>query len=554
MTDPVAKLELVTRDPLKVGERQSLALRITSQGNDEVYVVFPLGDAATDLMSRDEFEACDFSQEKPVGVRALEPLPDDSCFSVGFNKVDKLFAFEVSLENFLVGSEPGSVDITLHTGGPKTRAADTTTVVKQSTPLRIEAFSAEAYNVIRGRRVPLSWKLSEEADYELIDAAKPGAPLKKGRGTSGSSDLPGLPGGDYLLRALVGGAPVAERRLRVHAFGATGFDSYELNLDADPAPTDILGLYVYDDRLYALLRAGTGERCAQLWSTDHGFDPDRPAWRPEVNALGETITLTLEAARRPGAVLKDRLWLLGGDCCDPDAPGTAVGYYDFQETAWHDVVETDLRRWPAEMAGRMGHAVVAAPTGDRLWVMGGWSQDGGACGDIWEFNGRADETCWTPRGAGCDVCLFGATAAADAVWRVGGFSDPGGKARLTATRYDANWAASDVDVSIAPGAQYCASALIVLDPRGIQPSGLGTVYAAKEYQHDLFFFGEERGATIQVNKVDGASAQGVLMERDYYHIQAAVFQGAAFFRALLPDRDAAGSLNMSYLVKVERSR
>ena len=102
--------------------------------------------------------------------------------------------------------------------------------------------------------------------------------------------------------------------------------------------------------------------------------------------------------------------------------------------------------------------------------------------------------------------------------------------------------------------QYCASALFVLDPAGDQPSGIGTLYAASAYRHVLFFIGSERSATIQVSDVEGSSAQGVLMPRDYYHIQPAVFQGAAFFRMLLPDRGAKGSLLVSYLVKVDRSR
>ncbi|HET9069150.1 MAG TPA: hypothetical protein VFN28_10945 [Amaricoccus sp.] len=554
MTDPVAKLEIVTRDPLKVGERQSLSLRITTQGNEAVFVAVPLGDTAADLMSPEEFAACDidFSERKPRGVLDIEPRPRDACFRVPISRIDALLAFEVSLANFLVEAHAGRVEITLHAGTLSSAPASTVSVVKRSTPAEIETFVATRYNVIQGGNVTLSWTLSQETAYDLHNAAAPHKALVAGRGTSGTSGTPpSLPRGNYVLRALAGDEVVDTRNLRIHAFGATGFKSYELNLPITPAATDILGFFAHPGRgrLYALLRPGTAER-VELWSTRHGFDPDPDTWQPESNAQGETITLPLEAARRPGAIFQDRLWLIGGDCCDPDAPDSAIGYYDFQETAWHEVDDTDPRRWPDAMAERMGHAVVVLPSRNRLWVMGGWSQNGGTCGDIWEFDGKA----WTPQKPTCDHCLFGATATADAVWRVGGFSDPGGQASLTVTRYGEDGSAVDINLPIAPGMQYCASALFVLDPAGAQPSGLATLHAASAYRHVLFFLGSERTPTIEVSDIEGTSAQGVLMPRDYYHIQPAVFQGAAFFRMLLPDRNARGSLLVSYLVKVDRNR
>lgn len=544
MTDPVARLERVTRDPLEVGRRQSLALRITTRGNDSVYVTVPLGDTAAALMSREAFEACaiDFAQDRPRGVLAIQPLPDDACFRIPVSRVEAELSFEVSLADFPVEAHPGAVELALHPESLANPPASTATVEKRSTPPRIAGFTADRYNVVAGGVVRLAWTLTGEADFELLDARAPDKPVQTGRGTSGAWAGPAR--GDYVLRALVGGEPVDTRRLRIHRFSVTGFESYELNLPALP-DADILALHAHPGRgrLYALLRAGPD--AAQLWSTGHGFDPDPETWAPETNAGGATITVALDAARRPGAILHDRLWLLGGDCCDPDAPGAAVGYYDFQETAWHDVDAPDPRRWPDAMAGRMGHAVVALPSGDRLWVMGGWSQNGGACGDVWSFDGRT----WTKEPPACDLCLFGAAATDDAVWRVGGFTDPGGGGALTATRYS-DGTATGLDVVIKPGRQYCASALFTRAPGLARPSGVGTLYAASGYRHVLFGFVAERGDTVEVSDVEGTSARGVLMPRDYYHIQPAVFQGAAFFRTLLPSRDAAGSRLVSYLVEV----
>ena len=170
------------------------------------------------------------------------------------------------------------------------------------------------------------------------------------------------------------------------------------------------------------------------------------------NGQGQ-IEVTVESARRPGVIFRDRLWLLGGDCCRPDKPGRNVQYYDFQEGEWHEVGDEDLRL-PKGMARRMGHAVVTFR--DRIWVMGGWSQNGGLCNDIWEFDGNS----WTKLPLACEACLFGATATAEAVWQVGGFASPGGAASKTAIkRYDKNNNATPIDFSIAKGMRYWRQAL-----------------------------------------------------------------------------------------------
>ncbi len=71
-----------------------------------------------------------------------------------------------------------------------------------------------------------------------------------------------------------------------------------------------------------------------------------------------------------------------------------------------------------------------------------------------------------------------------------------------------------------------------------------------------FFIDKERNHYFAPKEIDTLSAQGVILARDYYHIQADVFQGAAFFRTLRPDGKAASKnkeaarRNISYLVWV----
>ena len=98
--------------------------------------------------------------------------------------------------------------------------------------------------------------------------------------------------------------------------------------------------------------------------------------------------------------------------------------------------------------------------------------------------------------------------------------------------------------------QYCASSLFALDPsRG--PSGVALLFANRAYSPALFFMGSEQmKLTFQKSELAEETAVGVLIPRDYSHIQSAVFQGAVFFRSLLPDRDARLAPQINYLVKV----
>ena len=183
MSDSVAKLELITRDPLQVGQRQSLALKITTRGNDSVYVTVPLGDTAAALMSPAEFAACtiEFAQGKPRGVLDPQPMPDDACFRIPISRVGTELAFEVSLADFLVEAHPGPVELALHADTLSAPPASTATVQKWSTPPRIASFTADRYNVVAGGLVRLAWTLTDEAEVQLLDAQAPDKPIQTGR-------------------------------------------------------------------------------------------------------------------------------------------------------------------------------------------------------------------------------------------------------------------------------------------------------------------------------------------------------------------------------------
>ena len=567
MTDPGATMAVVTREALTVAQKASLAMDITAIGYDSLILSVPLGDGENALMATDQFSKCKvtLSPSRPKGVLPPQkpPLQDNATGYIRLpikDKTEKVI-FTLSIGDFIVQKGAGTIEIKLRGNDAKAEPLCIETVVKSLTLPKVQSFTASAYNVTQGNRVTLNWAIDPEGDYELTKAGDAANPLAKGRGGAGT--LGRLAAGDYVLSVPSGGE---KRRLRIHSYDATGFHSYVLDLAKDGSPTEILGLYAHPERgrLYALLRFGADATRAQLWSTAHGFDDDPATWQPETTKQDTIISVPLEAARRPGVIFQNRLWLLGGDCCHPDRPGSAVGYYDFQETMWHEVGDDDPRRWPGGMAERMGHAVVAVPfeNRSRIWVMGGWSQNGGAFGDIWEFDGNS----WNQLASTGRACLFGAAATRQAVWRFGGFTSPGGNdCEAKVQRHDKNNKIDIIDVKIADGKQYCASALFAMDEKHDTPSGIGMFYDpdTRGYRRKLFSIDYEReynvdetdldesdkNANSQDERTDKLSLIDILPKRDYYHIQSTVFQGAVFFRTLIPNSQYAGT-HIRYFVKV----
>jgi hypothetical protein len=478
---------------------------------------------------------------------------------------DEPVTFDVALEDFPVAPEAGSATLRLFGDTLDAPASAAAVVEKRSTPPSILSFDADGYTAIRGQRVTLTWTLSEAADVELVavgDVAKVLLTLKaakEGRATV----APAHRENDYALRLLRGGETLETRRLRIHGVDATGFHVYEINTMATRPPTGVLGLHAFDGRLYALMRVGDDR--AELWRTAHGFEPE--AWEPERDGLGEPVALSVDAARRPGVIFDGKLWLLGGDCCDPDRPGAGVGFYDFQATTWREVGPNDPRRWPETMRARMGHAALPAPYGGGIWVMGGWSQDGGLCDDVWRFDGNG----WKRLDLSCGACLFGATTTTTspdpAAWRFGGFLEPGGRPAPTLLEvYGRNGVAAP-GVSLENDLAYCFGALFAPEPGQRLPYGICTLYGAGTkkddentgFKHRIFDVRKGQRYSIDWHDVGDGSDIGVLIGRDYAHVQTATFSGATFLRVLLPDRDwpapgAPEARQINYLVRVDRTR
>lgn len=559
-TAPTASMKLMTGLGLLVGQTQSLALEITSSGFKALLIAITVGDSEDGLMAQDAWNGCKIDTKgikgKPEKRTGQNPSGRRFVYlPLSAAETQRDVTFQLLLRDFRVATDIGTTRIALYGNTITEPPLCEVSISKSDREPKIQSFSANHYSLTNGAVAELSWKIDMDSSYELV-RTKPFEKLASGSGKSGKAE--NLAAGSYILTLLQGTRIVDTSSLTIHSHDKTGFGNAALDF-LGKGSAEILGLYAHPGnlRLYALLRFDASRKEAELWSTINGFSVLKDDWKAETNAKGQTIQIPLDAARRPGAILGNKLFLLGGDCCHPDKPGTAVGYYDFQANVWWTIdARTDSRSWPAAMSERMGHAVIAVPgrdgAKDALWVMGGWTQNGGLCNDIWTFDG---ETWASLQRAGtavpCDICLFGAVAMQDTVWTFGGFKTPGGAADPAQFRR-IDRAGNVETVSPDMTGQYCASALFSLDDALNLPGGISTFYD-KRYIDRTFFVSFERGeySVQRYNETKSKlDADGGFLQFDYYSIQATVHQRAVFFRTLRPDDRHTPSM-VHYLVRVE---
>jgi hypothetical protein len=576
--------------PLYAGNKQNLQLQIAT--NCTVRIVMPLGNAANALMTVDEFNNAEVSLRplsKPEGKgdwieggdlpQELEGAPEQR--GVGRNNdvgyipipvtlIDEepksVFVFNIWLRNFLVQKDEGSVTIELQTEtAPRNwTRSDTKTAGKMVLEPRITSFTANRYNVKSGGGVELKWTIEPAGNFEM---KVPGArPLVTGE-QKGDGKWPGnvrTGRQDFILEAWAGKERPAypeSRRLRIDINSQTKFDGYELaspDWDGDPR---VLGLYAHRrrGRLYALLRFPDSPY-ASLWYTEHGFTPAPDEWREATRKTdGKKALIPVAAARRPGAIFNDKLFLIGGDCCNPNSPGSGLGYCDLNEDTgldWQEVGKKEAWSWPEGMAERMGHAVVVVPDENGkeigLWVMGGWRQDGGVCDDIWEFDGTTHSPWKKVEGLPLPRCLFGATATREAVWTVGGFGSPGGAPNDAVVRR-CEIGAKSWDVSGLPEVpeidanyQYSASVLFSREGDADKPYGIATFWKGNAPDRKYFYF-EKTTSWTNPRYFREEGPEVLVQRRNWYHMQSAVFRDAVFFRTLTADESRAGN-TITYLV------
>ena len=105
--------------------------------------------------------------------------------------------------------------------------------------------------------------------------------------------------------------------------------------------------------------------------------------------------------------------------------------------------------------------------------------------------------------------------------------------------FDRNGGTTVSDVLYEADTTYRASALFAPDLGQGLPYGVCTLYnfRQKGYRHRMIDVLSGLTYGIDWNEIGNSSASGVLLSRDYLHLQAADFNGATFFRVLIHDRD-----------------
>ena len=457
MTEPVkaATIGLTNDDPLTIGKKARLAFKITSEGYERLDMMVPLGNRADALMDATEkFEACNIRIVNDRPAKAVNKLKKNQDWkpnnerTLGYIYLSfagpKKVEFTVDLGDFTVAGPAGIVEIKLFSGDGSPVVA-MVQISKIDVQAKILSFTANQYFVDRVKEIVLSWELDAAGSPELHGPTTPSLIKSWQQEVTGSQAVSPRDGSYKTVFTLK--TKLESRDLTLFSYGEKGFKENKLSvMTASDGKSLVLGVYAPPPSGVAGTMRSRGLLCllvqdpkdpvtAGLYATANGFDTSSDTWVPLTvieNGQKVPVKIPLDVARRPGVIFRDKLWLMGGDCCHPDRSGSGVAFYDFQTKTFVTVAtdvsvgEGDTRSWPTAMDPRMGHAVLVVPFLDRIWVMGGWRQDGGALNDVWSFDGEVWEE--VKRATGnpwSGGCLFGATATSNAVWTVGGFSRPG---------------------------------------------------------------------------------------------------------------------------------
>jgi hypothetical protein len=438
----------ISIDPetLTTGDEKSLSIGVNTKDTKYLFLLVPVGDAPEALMTEGEFDRvrlnwkivkADGADSETPKADAGEPRIVENKGEVSITRNDESAeseaSFRILVEKFTPRGTSDAIRLEVR-DNDNLLLADTTVKVTDALP-EIKEFAADRYIREKGQVTELSWVLKPKGRHRLLLDDK--KTVHAGDGETGKIQV--SESGTYRLEAMVGDTVTDKRSITLYFSSGTELKSPSCGAeDAPPGSlmcAEILGIYEYKAKPYAVVRDSAAGNSASLWYTERGFD--RRDWVPVKTSDGTRVSIPVDAASRPGAVFDDRLYFMGGSSYDADRPGSEVGYFNFDPPIW---VDQGIKReaWPKPPPGdqdgpgapfpkpRMGHALLASPDGRHLWVIGGYNGDGGAMNDIWVYDKTTgtwaprQPPLWEPR------CLFGAAFCGSTLWIAGGFDSPGG--------------------------------------------------------------------------------------------------------------------------------
>jgi galactose oxidase-like protein len=558
VSETKAVLEKISASLLRVGAGQTLILRAKiPAGYAQVFVIVPLS-ADSGLTDEGAFRnlvaANKVGKLDGEGVEFVVGEIKPTQATMGLSVLDnEPWSFDLGIEGVVFKSQRKFKIGVTDFDNMALASLDIEVFAEDS--VRIKTFETDRYNLPSADTVTLSFTLSARpesgctaringVDVAIVTDAKTGL---AGGATERSVDKRS----DFTLDLLVNGTSVDTRQLRVLTFDRPRFTDFkpQLRLDGVRLTTEgLLGAYAHGGKLYVLRQApGAAKPSAAMWSSPNGFDPNESQWKQVNDATDKPVLIPLRTARRPGVVFKDKLWFLGGDCCNSNLRGSDISYFNFKENYWFAGGDgLNGGQWPPEVGERMGHTLVAGPD-DRLWVIGGFNQNG-PCKDVWTFGGDGNnpgqwqmlkaQPAWDGR------CLVGATKAGLKVFVVGGFAEPGGDGYNDILVYDHDhasegWRTLDRPLIIPSGDadaakyQFCACTTSTL---GKEPQVLATYYRFEKSEHDhslLRIISDGQVYTKEsYDGLDRLSSAGLFRTEDYYRLCSTVFNGSIFIWSL----------------------
>jgi Galactose oxidase, central domain len=593
--DRSLSLEVVKGTPLIVERKNTLDLRVKSKGYKNISVFTDFTGTNSDLVAARKYESIKVKawvgdSKNPSKMEPRSKIGSTVYWTINLArenydaKREIISRFELSTicpeseGNATIGAQGWT-----NSTEPKVRADPLTIVKSQGLPV-FESFKSDKYFVGKGGRVTLSWKLEETVNTEydlflLVEAnQKKSEPLILTQGEKDKKEKTVLnvrEDTDFTLKITEkgGGAEGGgqTRSLRVLAKGYTQFDSEGFpGGNKDNETFRILGLYSDNDantpKLYALaLEAADKNRLVSVWSTDNPFRSE--GWDKHKHQ-----PISLDIARRPGIVFDHKLFLIGGDCSDPNRLQSNRGLLRVDRYRLDGEIKdfSTLERqgndpWPT---ARMGHALVA-PDQDRIWMVGGWQPNGGTLNEIWEYDGESwkrlaekghpDKPLRPFKGrdgkSKAGRCMFGAAVTSSAVWVAGGFfTGPGVDCNdnlvLKYNKGAEEWTALPITMGPKEGDnRYCSCTLFTRD--NVVWAIITYVNLKDGVSYPSHHVAEFKGDKEIVSQPLNESAIGELLSSaDYYHLSSTVFNQIVFLRSLRrSDESFNKTINYFYISK-----
>ncbi|MET0391602.1 MAG: hypothetical protein ABW019_00620 [Chitinophagaceae bacterium] len=432
---------------ITTGSTQSPVFRISCIGHDKLRLIIPVLNERTPenqkvnmLVNKDTWQAITLKTDNLINatIGKEASLPGVIELSSVNNKVAAEAVF--TLSHFTALADPGTAScylryqklVVIDPTDPDDLGslewvdapASTITVTKTEKieyPV-ITSFTADRYIISTGETAHLSWK-TEKSDYCQFSINDT---LQNEQSADGSFSEPNVPKDGayrhYTLKACTKKSKdyYDAKKVSISVKGTSlsetcGFPSADVTL---------MGLYPYEDNLYAIVLHKKPQVKAYLYASQSGMMD----WRQVFRYPDQPVELDARLAGSPGVVFRDRLYLIGGSSFDTDRPGSDIGYYNFETKEWVSSAQMSGRHFPT---ARMGHACLVY--GDEIWLLGGYDPARGTLNDIWTTkNGIA----WTEAAVGgkkitlpgAGRCMPGAVVHANELWIFGGFkAEPGGE-------------------------------------------------------------------------------------------------------------------------------